>query len=52
MAEAYVEAIIRLRENPDLRLSLAAAAYDRVLSRYDRRAFRANLLNALDISVG
>jgi glycosyltransferase involved in cell wall biosynthesis len=52
MADVYVDAIARLRDDPGLRLRIATAAYDQVASRYDSRAFRANLINALEISVG
>jgi hypothetical protein len=52
MAGAYLDAIIRLRDDPALRLRLAEAAYDRIASRHDSRAFSANLITALEISVG
>jgi glycosyltransferase involved in cell wall biosynthesis len=52
MADAYVEALVSLRNDPDLRLRLASAAYDRVEMCCSRQAYRANLKRALEISVG
>jgi glycosyltransferase involved in cell wall biosynthesis len=43
MADAYVDAIVLLQNDPDLGTRLASAAYDRVATRCGRRAYRANL---------
>ena len=52
MADAYVDAIVSLQNDPDLRIRLASAAYDRVETCYCRRAYRANLEKALEVSAG
>ena len=52
MANAYADAIVRLLEDPDLRLRLAVAAFDRVVAFYSRPMYRKNLMKVLEVGVG
>lgn len=47
MADAYVQAILRLERDSALREQMVARAYDRVLERHGRDAFTRNLFLAL-----
>jgi glycosyltransferase involved in cell wall biosynthesis len=51
MAEAYVDAIVSLQNDPDLRIRLASAAYNRVAMYCGKPAYAVNLKSALETPV-